>query len=533
MMQRVSSVSIGKPVSFLRRVWGSVFPSSHRKRLNFDFPSHQEQTLDKSSYSPDLSDLVEALKTVRSRVLANAFLVSWFGLVRWILFALVIVALFSRQLALPLYVAGALVVSGAIGAAVWVWWTKPSPYYLAYELDNATGLCDRLSTAMHFGTIEHPDPLLLRQRKDAAQRLKGVDPKALFPIQTPTFARSILVLLVILGGLFGYRSHFSRPMLSLGHKSSGESFHKSVLSPLAAMKNELLALVERDTETQQVAIDKDAVPGLADAKDTDKQLTGETGIDPDDTSELAAESNSPTAQGEEGDLQQGGPTSQGQEAGQGESGPKQQMGSAKQKQPQGAGQNGEQGGSDQQQQSQDKSPAGNSVLQALKNLMKNMAGDQAGTQGQAGGQPSSSGSQQGGNSAGQGTKSDDNKESADQKNSGSSSDSQKPGSGAGDGSTPLPGQGVKPAPALAGNLVPDRVDIQANEYRQQGQMRTLAIPGEAQVPLRDVKPQPTAAVKGAEQENIPERYRLYVQRYFERPDTKTTDASDNSAKAPK
>jgi hypothetical protein len=30
-----------------------------------------------------------------------------------------------------------------------------------------------------------------------------------------------------------------------------------------------------------------------------------------------------------------------------------------------------------------------------------------------------------------------------------------------------------------------------------------------------VSPQPVAAVKGAEQENIPLRYRLYVKRYFE------------------
>jgi len=320
-------------------------------------------------------------------------------------------------------------------------------------------------------------------------------------------------------------------MISLTHKVSGASFQKSVLSPLAAMKNELLALVERDTEPQQTAVDKDAVPGLADAKDADKQLAGENGIDPNDDSEQEADSNSPTTQGEEGDLQQGSPTSQGQDAGQAAGGPQQQTGSTSQKQPQGAGQNGEQGGSDQQPQGQ--SPAGNSVMQSLKNLMKNMAGDQAGSQGQAGGQPSSSGSsQQAGNSAGKGAKSDDAKDSTDQKSSGSTSDSQKPGSGAGDGSTPLPSQG-KPAPAIAGNLVPDRVDIQANNYRQQGQMRTLAIPGDAQVPLRDVKPQPTAAVKGAEQENIPERYRLYVQRYFERSDTKTPDAADSSATAPK
>jgi hypothetical protein len=521
-----------KPASFLRRVWVSVFSPSHRETFNFDFPSAQGQTLDKSSYSSDLAALVDALKIVRSRVLTNAFLVSWFGLARWILLGLIIAALFNRQLALPLFLAGALAVLGAIGAAGWVWWKRPSPYHLAYELDSVTGLCDRLSTAMHFGTIEHPDPILLRQRRDAGERLKGLDPKALFPVRMPAFARSILVLVVILCVVFGYRSHFSTPMLSLAHKISGATLQKSVLSPLAAMKNELLALVERDADAQQAAVDKDAVPGLADAKDADKQLAGENGIDPDDDSELEADSTSPTAQGEEGDLQQGGPTSQGQDAGQAASGPQQQMGSTNQKQPQGAGQNGQQGGNDQQPQGQ--SPAGNSVLQALKNLMKNMAGEQAGSQGQAGGQPSSSGtSQQAGNSAGQGTKSDDAKDSTDQKNSGSSSDSQKPGSGAGNGSTPLPGQGVKPAPALAGNLVPDRVDIQANNYRQQGQMRTLAIPGDAQVPLRDVKPQPTAAVKGAEQENIPERYRLYVQRYFERSDTKTPDDAGNSATAPK
>jgi len=51
------------------------------------------------------------------------------------------------------------------------------------------------------------------------------------------------------------------------------------------MKNELLALVERERSLKQTAVDKDAVPGLADAKDADKQLAGENGIDPNDDSE--------------------------------------------------------------------------------------------------------------------------------------------------------------------------------------------------------------------------------------------------------
>ena len=67
----------------------------------------------------------------------------------------------------------------------------------------------------------------------------------------------------------------------------------------------------------------------------------------------------------------------------------------------------------------------------------------------------------------------------------------------------------------------DRVDLEANNFRQQGRIRTTSAVGMAQLPLRDIKPQPEAAIKGAEQENIPVRYRLYVQRYFEHTDAKT------------
>jgi len=59
-------------------------------------------------------------------------------------------------------------------------------------------------------------------------------------------------------------------------------------------------------------------------------------------------------------------------------------------------------------------------------------------------------------------------------------------------------------------MVPDRVDLEANNFRQQGRIRTTSAAGTAQLPLRDIKPQPVAAIKGAEQENIPVRYRLYA-----------------------
>ena len=46
-------------------------------------------------------------------------------------------------------------------------------------------------------------------------------------------------------------------------------------------------------------------------------------------------------------------------------------------------------------------------------------------------------------------------------------------------------------------------------------MRMNTEAGTAQMPTHDVSPQANAVVNGAEQENIPARYRMYVQRYFE------------------
>jgi hypothetical protein len=42
--------------------------------------------------------------------------------------------------------------------------------------------------------------------------------------------------------------------------------------------------------------------------------------------------------------------------------------------------------------------------------------------------------------------------------------------------------------------------------------------GTAELPVRDVSPQAVAVINGAEQENIPARYRPYVQHYFEHED---------------
>jgi len=139
---------------------------------------------------------------------------------------------------------------------------------------------------------------------------------------------------------------------------------------------------------------------------------------------------------------------------------------------------------------------------------------------QANGQAGSPGaSQQPGGSAGQGeAKADTPKDGSDQKEPGDPSNSKKPGGGAGNGSTPVPKEAAKAGLPNQKNLLPDRVDVDANNFRQQGRIRTTSAVGNAQLPLRDIKPQPVAAIKGSEQESIPVRYRLYVQRYFEHAD---------------
>jgi hypothetical protein len=65
------------------------------------------------------------------------------------------------------------------------------------------------------------------------------------------------------------------------------------------------------------------------------------------------------------------------------------------------------------------------------------------------------------------------------------------------------------------NAVPDRVALESSGFKDQTRMRVDTETGAAQLALRDSSSQSEAVINGAEQENIPARYRLYVQRYFE------------------
>jgi hypothetical protein len=454
--------------------------------------------------------------------LANDFLNRWLVWISWISLGLVIGAAVSKRLSGMLIAAVILLVAGAVVVFARAWSKRPNEYGVACRLDDASGLQDRLSTAIHLGATGTSDEMVLYQRRDALKRVPEVDPGRLCPIRLPSFAAQSLTVALLALALLGYRIHFKAPILALVQSAANSNVEKTVISPLVGVvKKDLLALVNREPEVQPAAADAETVPGLPDAKNgDDPSQANKDGMTPEgdwDDDTQAGNNGEPT---DVGDPQAGDAAAQGQgqDASQAADAPQNQQ-SADANQP-GQNENGTEKGSGDPQQANQQSSAFNSMLQALKNMAKNMSGQPSTSPGESGGQPSAAGSsQQAGNSPGQGAKSDSSKDS-DQNDAGNSPGSKKPGGGAGNGSTPVAKQNPKNTP-LPGNTVADRVDLEANNFRQQGRIRTTSAVGMAQLPLRDIKPQPEAAIKGAEQENIPVRYRLYVQRYFEHTDSKT------------
>jgi hypothetical protein len=447
----------------------------------------------------------------------------------WSLLTLIVTAAFSRKLEYAVIAAAAVAAVGAVLSLAREWWMRPSAYYCARETDRASGLYDRLSTALYFAAKHSrarmsdamPDAMIVHQRRDAISRVDEVDPRALFPVGLPEFANRTVVLAVIALALLGYRLYYNPPLAGLLSSVASSHVEKTLLSPLAgAVKKELLALVDRDeTQVKEASPDAETVPGLADPKTADdaSQPGDKDGASPGDSQDDSQATAG--AEGDTGDPQEGNqPNAQGQDANQpGNASQNPQMADPNQQQSGQNGQNGENSSSAQPQTGGQQS-SGSSVMQALKNLMKNMTGQP--NPSDSNGQSSSAGSsQQPGSSSGQGeAKNDSPKDGNEQKETGSSSSSQKPGGGAGNGSTPVPKQAAKDTTPPPKNLPQDRVNLEANNFRQQGRVRTTSAAGTAQVPLRDIKPQPVAAIKGSEQENIPVRYRLYVQRYFEHTD---------------
>jgi len=446
----------------------------------------------------------------------NSLLRSWTRGCVWILAGVILAAFASPSLAIVLATATGAAVMGAVLLAARKWRSRPSTYQAAYSLDSAAGLQDRVSTALYFGELKNPDEMVLRQRRDALAHFTRVQPRALFPIQAPAWMGRALVLAAIAASLLLYRVSHPAPMVSLWQAAAQSQFVQSVVSPLIqALQKDLEKVAAFSEQVLDVANQDKA---LADSEQVYDEMWQAPGQDEGGADAGQPDFGQGEGQGDQPSLEQ--PLRQDSDNQNAD--PQDQQGAQV---PVDGGQQGKPGSNESDQQG--KSPSSNSqagrqslsksLMQALKSLMSNPPKQQSAEgQNPSNTSPSGEGMPQPGNT-GQPGGSD-----RSQKDSQAMSDSQQKAKDAGSGAGSQPGDKQQPNQEQAQRpvtAVPDRVALETIANQEKTRMRIATETGTAKVPLRDTSPRAVAVVKGAEQENIPPRYRQYVQRYFEHAET--------------
>ena len=504
---------------------GLTLFSAYKKSWNEYFAwSRSQPRAGRAIQGPDFSDhkwpaalqaLIHPLIAIRRRILTNKFLAGWMTLWTWSIAGLIVAGAFSPKLTWAVASAAALVIVGAIAVATLAWRGRPSAYEAACLLDAAATLHDRVSTAVHLGAIENPDGMIIRQREDAVKRAARVNPRVLFPIRFPEAARRAVVLGAVAVCLLVYRIHYKPPMVALLQSTARSQLVQSILSPMVhAMEKDLqrtmaLMNLKQDSQEDKVRTDKSD----ASVDDLWKASDG-PGSKPEDGQQNSQEANA-------GDRMQEQPPSSMQ-GGQQETSPadsEQQQNGDQQSQQSNNG--SERMGGDTQQQSEsqsseNKQSLSQSLMQALKNMLSNSPNQQANNQANPK-KPNSPGMPQSGNSrqpgSGEADKKGDSRGSSDAQQKATQNSSS--GAGSQQGSKEL----KKDQAAIPVNAVPDRVALESNGFKEKTLVRMDNGTGTAQLPIRDISPQAVAVTNGAEQENIPARYRWYVQHYFEHPES--------------
>jgi len=467
------------------------------------------RAFNRRSYRPELLGLVDALKTIRERILANTLLRGWTRWSVWLLIGLIVVAAVSAKLAGVLLFLGIVAAAGAAAILAWTWRNRPSDYEAACRLDSAAGLQDRISTAVYLGSIDDPSGMICEQRKDALRRLEKVDPRGFFPVQLPGNVRRASVLVLVVAGLFAYRIHHQPPLVSLLQTTARSQLVQSIFSPIVhAMEKDLQRTIALITMKPDAAGEETQRGDAASSSDDLWKANDDKGA--------GAEDQKDSADAGTGDQPQDELQAPGNQEGT-PSGEARQQDSYSQSQ---EGKSGSENADGKSQQSEQQGPEGRqslgqSLMQALKNMMSNSPNQQSNNRANQQ-PPNGQGTPQSGNSHQPGaTESDKRGESrgnSDAKQKATQTASE--GAGSQQGSKELrKDQETHPI-----NAVPDRVALEASGFKEQTRMKVATETGTAQLAVRDVSPQQDAVTNGAEQENIPARYRFYVQRYFEHAD---------------
>ena len=454
--------------------------------------------------SPELKGLIDTLKPIRQRILTNTILrgwVKWFG---WILIVLAVVAAASNTLFAPIFVVGIAAITVAIGLLAAIWRDRPSHYEIARQLDSSAGLKDRLSTAIYLGAVQDPFGIVGEQRRDALSRLGKVDCRELFPFEWPGNAKRAAALVLIVAGLFAYRVHHQPPLISLLQSTAHSQLVQSILSPFArAIEKDIqrtfaLATAKPDTLGEETRRAEEAATD-------DLWKSDEKSPSTDQQKNTAGAGDQPQDQMQPPGDQEGTPSTDGR-----------QQDSNSQARESKSGSESNDGKS--QEQSEQTGPQGRqsvsqSLMQALKNMMSKSPNQQSSNNRANQQPPNSQGSPQSGSSNQPGaTESDrrgDSKGNSDAKQKSSQTASEGAGSqqGTKDLRTDLESHPV--------NAVPDRVALESSGFKEQTRMKVATETGTAQLAVHDQAPRQDAVTNGSEQENIPARYRFYVQRYFE------------------
>ncbi len=492
--------------SALRDFWRGV---SARIQAQFQQnPVPMVPSFDQRISVSELHGLLGTLKSVRQRILADRLLrngVTWFA---WLLIGLIAVAIVSAKLTGALILVSVLALISAAGILAWTWRNRPSNYEAARRLDSAAGLKDRLATAVYLGGVEDRDGMIGEQRKDALARIAKVDACGFFTLQWPGNARRALVLVLVAAGLFVYRVHHQAPLTSLIQTTSRSQLVQSIFSPIVhAMEKDLQRTMALVTMKPDAAGEETQRGDTASSSDDLWKAS-------DDKSANAQEQKDPADIGS-GDQQQDQLRAPGNQEGN-PSGEARQDSNAQSQE----GKSGSESASNKAQQSEQQGPEGRqslgqSLMQALKNMMSNSPNQQSNTRASQQ-PPNGQGTPQSGNSQQPGaTESDKRGESrgnSDAKQKATQTASE--GAGSQQGTKELrKDQQTHPI-----NAVPDRVALESSGFKEQTRMKVPTETGTAQLAVRDVAPQQDAVTNGAEQENIPARYRFYVQHYFEHAD---------------
>ena len=511
--------------SVLRDAWRAVFsrnplekPGYHALSFsNASLPASGraggapslERDFGKQQCPTDLHGVIDVLGIVRQRILTNTFLRGWTKWWTWVLIGLIVVAAISAKLTGAIALAAILVVAGTAMILTWIWRTRLSIYDAACRLDSAAALHDRVSTALFLADAKNPDEMMLCQRRDALARLGKVEPRGLFPIQMPVAASRALLLAFVAAGLLVYRINHKPPLVSLLQSTERSQLVQSILSPIVhAMERDLqrtMALVAKPETADEVRSgDTNPPPDDLWQNGDDKQNSPENGQQ--DAAEPGADDQQDQSQSASN--QSGSESSESQQ---------QQNGSQQSQENKSASSNStnQSGQKQDSKSSENNTPSlGQSLMQALKDMMSNPQSQQSNSKGNQEPQQSNA---QGSPQSGSANANNSNQSGQKGDSRGSSEAKQKPSQSTSNGAGSQAGlkQVRTDFDSHPVTAVPDRVALESTSYKEQIRMRATTEAGTSQMATHDVSPQALSVVNGAEQENIPARYRMYVQRYFE------------------